>query len=119
MKSFMIPLKNEFMNTAAMESLLLAEEIKKEALARGDKLPKKIDLCISGATKLLTMEPVTRAEIMGILDTIGGYYCSLVKYNDSIEAVEEDRMLHAKELVRFAETIEKIAKPFWGLEVVK
>lgn len=119
MKSFVIPLTNEFMNTAAMEVLFLSEKIKEEAIEEGVDLPKKIELSIEAASKLMTMEPVTRAEIKGMLDTIGGYFLALHSYSDTVEKIDDDRLLHAKELMRFADKIQELVRPHWGLEVLR
>jgi hypothetical protein len=116
MNTFIFLLDSPFLIEAAREAEAIGETVMLDPDA-----PEKFRLCRDAARKMLAMEAVSKQEVTGLLDSIGGYYASTKLYCEKHTTGDDgvERMKHAEEMLRFARKIQELVRPVWGLELVK
>jgi hypothetical protein len=120
MNTFVFLIDSPFMLTAVQECKALAESVIQEAYPDEHPLPPKFKLCLQAANKMLAMEGVSKEELIGMLDTIGGYYCAVDLYHKNHKKGGVPGQLdHAEELLRFAKKIQEMVRPVWGFNLLK
>jgi uncharacterized protein YjiS (DUF1127 family) len=103
-----------------IQNLLEIQEIADAVLIEGrhEKLPLKFQLCKEAVVSILTAQGVTREQFIGLMDTVGGYFCALHAYKTHHGGLKRD-MNRAADLVKFVQSLVEQAREVWQLGDMK
>lgn len=97
----------------------VAQDISVQIMLTLEEPATKFANCVVASVKMLGNEAVTKEELQGLLDTIGGYYCATDLYCKKYGEASPGQMQRAEELLQFAIKLQDTVRPRWTLEVIK